>query len=213
MDPFSYGYNRATPTASYMNASTIITSLLDIVSKNGNFLLDVGPTANGSIISIEAANLREAGTWVKSHAEAIYNTSYWFVTPEESGLGRELRFMKTQDAFYVVSLVKPGSRLVVDSPVPWVAGDEIVVVGGNASGTVVPSSRATNGSLVLELEESVIDGEKYAWVFKIRYDGNGTSTNDTGPGSVPPSAGVRVESVVGMAVFAWVLTLLVGLLL
>lgn len=49
MDPFSYGYNRATPDEEYLTAQGIVTTLVDIVSKNGNFLLDVGPQANGRL--------------------------------------------------------------------------------------------------------------------------------------------------------------------
>lgn len=213
MDPFSYGYNRATPTASYMNASAIITSLLDIVSKNGNFLLDIGPQANGTIIDVEAANLRQAGVWIKDHAEAIFNTTYWFITPEENEGGNELRFTQTGDAFYICSLVKPGSELVIESPVPWVEGDNVTVVGGNASGTVVPSRKAGNGSLVLDLDESVLNGDSFTWVFKIGYGGanNGSTSNGTGSGSVPSSGGGRVESVVMGAGFALFLTFLVGL--
>ncbi|KAF8865386.1 glycoside hydrolase [Acephala macrosclerotiorum] len=213
MDPFSYGYNRATPTASYMNASTIITSLLDIVSKNGNFLLDIGPMANGTILDVEAANLREAGTWIKNHSEAIFNTTYWFITPEENGAGQELRFTQTGNAFYICSSVKPGSDLVIESPVPWVEGDNVTVVGGNASGTVVPSRKVENGSLVLGMDESVRNGEVFAWVFKISYGGtdNGTSTNGTSPGGVSSSGGGRVESVVMGAGLALLLTFLVGL--
>lgn len=77
MDPFSYGYNRATPAELYMNATTLIHSLVDMVSKNGNLLLDVGPKADGTIDATEIAHLLEAGTWVKANAEAIFNTTYW----------------------------------------------------------------------------------------------------------------------------------------
>ncbi|KAJ6160330.1 hypothetical protein N7470_003726 [Penicillium chermesinum] len=131
MDPFSYGFNRATPLASYMNASSIVTSLIDIVSKNGNFLLDVGPTANGTILDVEQRHLRQAGRWIKSHAEAIYNTTYWFVTPAE---GDSIRFTVSPEAFYVHTLTRPNRTLALSSPIPWVPGDNVRVVEGKMHG-------------------------------------------------------------------------------
>jgi len=167
MDPYSYGYNRATPLASYMNASSIVTSLIDIISKNGNFLLDVGPTAEGTIIDVEQRHLREAGVWIKSHEEAIFNTTYWFVTPEE---GDEVRFTLSQDAFYIHTLARPNSTLALTSPVPWVEGDKVTVVGGKMHGAVVPSHKASSGSgLVLSVSEEIAAADQYAWVFKIAY--------------------------------------------
>ncbi|KIM94614.1 glycoside hydrolase family 29 protein [Oidiodendron maius Zn] len=166
MDPFSYGYNRATPAASYMNASTIVTSLIDIVSKNGNFLLDVGPQANGTVLEVEQRNLREAGTWIKSHGEAIFNTTYWFVTPEE---GDDVRFTITPDAFYILILAKPNSTLVLTSPIPWVSGDQVTVVGGRKCGEIVPTKKLSDGSVELKISPAVANADKYAWVFKIEY--------------------------------------------
>lgn len=166
MDPLSYGYNRATPAASYMNATDIVTSLVDIVSKNGNFLLDVGPTANGTIIDVEQNNLRQAGKWIKAHGEAIYNTTYWFVTPEE---GDYIRFTTTTDAFYISCLAKPNGTISLDSPVPWIEGDAVTIVGGDMAGATVPSQLAANGSLIISVSDEVAAADEYTWVFKIPY--------------------------------------------
>ncbi|KAI0769990.1 glycoside hydrolase superfamily [Fomes fomentarius] len=166
MDPFSYGYNRATPSAAYMNASAIVTSLVDIVSKNGNFLLDVGPMANGTILEVEQKNLREAGMWIKSHAEAVFGTRFWGVTPQE---GESLRFMTSEDAFYVLVLDRPEGRLVIESPVPWVQGDKVTIVGGYMAGAVVPSWKGNGRGVVLEVSKEVADADEFVWVFKITY--------------------------------------------
>lgn len=166
MDPDSYGYNRATPASAYLSPDGIVTSLVDIVSKNGNFLLDIGPTANGTVIEVEQNNLRAAGTWIHSHAEAIYNTTYWFVTPEE---GDSIRFTQTMDAFYILTLDPPGSTIVLDSPVPYVPGDAVTVVGGSMKNTVVPSKLLSNGSLELTISEAIVNADQYSWVFKIPF--------------------------------------------
>lgn len=113
MDPYIYKYNRATPLASYMNASSIGTGLIDIVSKNENFLLDVGPTADETVIDIEQRSLREAGIWIKDHAEAIFNPTYWFVTPEE---GDHIRLTISRYAFHIHALSKPNGTLTLHSP-------------------------------------------------------------------------------------------------
>ncbi|CAG7920291.1 unnamed protein product [Penicillium olsonii] len=166
MDPYSYGFNRATPAASYMNASSIVTGLIDIVSKNGNFLLDIGPMANGAIVDVEKRHLREAGAWIQDHAEAIFNTTYWFVTPEE---GEFVRFTKSHDAFHIHCLAAPNETLALSSPIPWMKNDQVHVVGGQLDGTIVPSKRTENGTLVLSLSDDIMRADHFAWVFKIIY--------------------------------------------
>lgn len=165
LDPYSYGYNAATPEDKYMNTTTLVRSLLDIVSKNGNFLLDVGPTANGTIIEIQQRTLREAGAWIKDHAEAIFNTTYWFVTPQE---GDSVRFTKTDEAFYISLLGKVEGAIEIESPVPWIEGDQVTIVGGNMSGEVVPSEAFSKG-VRLNVSDDIWDADQYAWVFKITY--------------------------------------------
>lgn len=196
MDPYSYGYNRATPESEYLTPEGIVTTLMDIISKNGNFLLDVGPTANGTIIKIEQDNLRAAGKWITSHAEAIYNTTYWFVAPEEGNV----RFTQNLNNFYMTALYPPNSTLVLKSPVPYVEGDEVTVVGGSMAGTIVPSRLLGNGSLELTVSEEVRDADQYSWVFKIPFGGVEASDMGAGNGMSGSEGGVPQQSVNDAAV-------------
>ncbi|KAI0836200.1 glycoside hydrolase family 29 protein [Hypoxylon sp. FL0890] len=173
MDPFSYGYNRATPDNAYMNASTLINTLVDIVSKNGNLLLDIGPRADGSIVQAEVDSLREAGKWIKSHEEAIFNTTYWFVQSEIVG-GPDVRFTQTDEAFYVLFLERPVPQdglVSVAAPVPVLEGDEISLVGveGGEKLTWELAGKGSQAVLKIEVDDALLDEEEFCWVFKIEY--------------------------------------------
>lgn len=61
----------------YRNASEIICDLVDIVSKNGNLLLNIGPKADGMIPKKDAEILLEIGEWLSANGEAIYGSRVW----------------------------------------------------------------------------------------------------------------------------------------
>ena len=67
----SFGYNRAEGEAETIAPADLIALLVDIVSKNGNLLLDVGPEADGTIAPVQMERLKELGTWLKQNGEAI----------------------------------------------------------------------------------------------------------------------------------------------
>lgn len=174
MDPYSYGYNRATPSEAYMNASALIYSLVDMVSKNGNFLLDIGPRADGTIVQAEMDHLREAGKWIKAHEEAIFNTTYWFIQSEIPG-GPDVRFTQTDDAFYILFLEEPvidvDGTVVIEAPIPALDGDKISFLG-DPSNTPLLWTLSTAGAtpkLKIKVSEDLLDGEIYCWVFKLTY--------------------------------------------
>lgn len=69
----TWGYR--TDDHNWKSPGELIFKLIDIVSKGGNYLLNVGPTAEGVIPQPSQDNLRQVGGWLKLNGEAIYGTS------------------------------------------------------------------------------------------------------------------------------------------
>ncbi|RAL08282.1 alpha-L-fucosidase [Aspergillus homomorphus CBS 101889] len=170
MDPYSYGYNRATAPESYMNASAIVVRLVDIVSKNGNLLLDIGPRADGTIVGEEERALREAGGWIAAHGEAVFGTRYWFFAAE--GNGGSVRFTQSEEAFFVLFLERPDTSrgVVVEAPLPLLQGDRVTVLRGEGNDQEVRWEKLDmHRGFVFHVPGEAWQGERYCWVLKIEY--------------------------------------------
>lgn len=71
-----------TENNNYKEAKEIICDLVDIVSKNGNLLLNIGPKSDGTIPKEDKQILLEIGEWLKVNGEAIYNSKVWRLAGE-----------------------------------------------------------------------------------------------------------------------------------
>jgi alpha-L-fucosidase len=106
----------------YKTAGAIIGDLVDIVSKNGALLLNIGPRPDGTIPEPEEEILLEIGKWLAANGEAIYGTRPWKVfgegptevaggsfadTKRPAFTARDIRFTTKGDALYAIVLGWP----------------------------------------------------------------------------------------------------------
>lgn len=149
----------------WKSAETLVHNLVDIAAKGGNYLLNVGPTAEGLIPQPSVERLAEIGDWMDVNEEAIYGSRLWATYHE----GKSIRYTQTQDDAYVyaISLGWPGETLDLSAVVPE-AGSAIRLLGHEAS---IPWEKTETG-IRLRLPDELQQPEnrpcKYAFAFKIQ---------------------------------------------
>ena len=150
----SFGYNRNENLEHYASSEELIELLVDVVSRGGNLLLNVGPTADGRIPVIMQQRLADMGTWLKVNGEAIYETERW----NEAPAVENVRFTRRGDDLFAIALAWPESELRLpmevgegatisllgrDEPLSWRReGGETVVAIPPLSVDEVPSAFA-----------------------------------------------------------------------
>ena len=117
----------------YKSAATVVHTLCDVVSKNGNLLLNVPVRGDGTIDEKERAIVKEIAAWMEVNGEAIFGTRPWKMCGEgpqlaaaaplsaqgfNEGKGKpfsaeDVRFTAKQNTLYVISLGVPKTPLVI----------------------------------------------------------------------------------------------------
>jgi len=127
----SFGFNRAEPEECLLTAEEIVHMIVDVTSKNGNLLLNVGPTANGVVPWAQASRLLAVGDWLRRNGEAIYGTRPWRRADGRTAAGTSVRFTSSKGYLYAVVLGAAHGEVVLENlPIP--AGSEVRLLGYGA---------------------------------------------------------------------------------
>ena len=168
----------------------IVQQLIDIVSKNGNLLLNIGPRSDGTIPEEVQSVLRDVGSWLRINGGAIYGTRPWKIygegptkitagsfhdTDTASYTAQDFRFTTKGPALYAIEMA-------------WPANGEAVIHSLGTSPTNGPSGQAaqkitsvvllgTAGALLFQQKPDGLHIQlpaqppgKYAYAFRIAFD-------------------------------------------
>ncbi len=110
----------------YRAAKSLVGELVDVVSKNGNLLLNVGPKSDGTIPDEARSILLEIGAWLETNGEAIYGSRPWLVYGEgptkvaSSALDTDRQEYTADDIRYTT---RNGTLYAI--ALGWPSGDEL----------------------------------------------------------------------------------------
>lgn len=178
----SWGYIR---DDTFKSPEFVVHQLVDIVSKNGNLLLNIGPRSDGTIPSQAQQVLREVGSWLNTNGEAIYGTRPWKIygegptavaagpfqdTKTHGYTQQDFRFTTKENTLYVIQMAKSNdcSAMVRSLGTNGVAGAEKVrsvdLIGSDAK---VEFDQRADG---LQIRTGSAPRSNYASAFRVRLD-------------------------------------------
>ena len=116
----SYGYLEAEEDSNYphgkKSVEQVIHEMVEIISRNGNFLINIGPKANGTIPAWQVDRLLAMGRWLKINGDAIYGSRYWKVNEQEN---EQLSFTTNGKILYAIKRNRPGRAFLIEATAGW----------------------------------------------------------------------------------------------
>ena len=166
----------------YKSPEAVIHQLADVVSKNGNLLMNVGPRPDGTIPEGAASTLLAVGAWLKVNGDAIYGTRPWRVYGEgptkfEAGsfhdtdskpyTAEDYRFTTKDGALYAIELGWPkGGEAIIRALASRVGTREVASVDLLGSPDHLAFAQQPDG---LHIHVPAEPGGKYAYAYRITW--------------------------------------------
>src|SRR5208337_2570741 len=167
----------------FKSAETVIHQLVDIVSKNGNLLVNVGPRSDGTIPEEVQVILRDIGAWLKVNGESIYGARAWSKfgegptaivegafhdTDAKPFTAQDFRFTTKGNSLYAIELAWPesGEAVIHSLNEAALSGQNIVSISLLGQGSPLTYQLKSDG---LHIQLPSQKAGNYAYSFKIEF--------------------------------------------
>lgn len=148
----------------WKSSENLVHNLVDIAAKGGNYLLNVGPTAEGLIPEPSVNRLAAMGDWLDINGEAIYSTVR---LQNNFKQGESIRYTKNkgESVYYGISFEAPGEAINLQYLKPD-EGSDVYLLGYDEP---LDWEFSQENGLTIDIPAEVRNDEKFspAWVFKV----------------------------------------------
>ncbi|NHI17775.1 alpha-L-fucosidase [Microbacterium excoecariae] len=143
---FSFGHNRREDESNSLDAVGAITHFLDVVSRGGNFLLNIGPTASGRVTDVQRATLEGLGAFNAAHDEAIFASRVLDAQVARPSDEPWVRWTRTGDVAHAFVLAPAGEVVTLDVTPGAVDGSAATATDGTTVSAEGDQIRVTVGT-------------------------------------------------------------------
>lgn len=150
------------PNDTYKPTNEIIEKLVDIVSKGGNYLLNIGPGPDGELDPVAYERLKAIGAWMALNGEAIYGSRMFTAFKE----GENIRYTQSKDGKtqYIFLFEFPNEKLLL-SKIPFSKKTSLQLLG--AKGKIAWKQLETGVEIALPASLKTVTD--HVWVLKVNH--------------------------------------------
>ena len=131
IDSVSWGYRRNMNIEDILSVEDIIGQIVETVSCNGNVLINVGPTKEGTICPIFQERMTQMGQWLGVNGEAIYGTRPFKHQNDSISTHPQVWYTQKSDAVYAIALGWPKNEVLSLGDIVPNAQTQINLLGYN----------------------------------------------------------------------------------
>lgn len=157
----SFGYLEGD---TYKSIESVLHEMIEVISRNGNFLINIGPKSDGTLAPEQVERLHAMGDWLRINGAAIYGTRYWKLSDQRN---EHLAFTTKGKNLYAIKMTEPVAPFVIRGTAGWSDGQvkSVKLLGSDSDVSWKLTSTGLQITPPVDLGAS-----QYAWSFEIVTD-------------------------------------------